>query len=92
MSSSGDETPIAFEGALGTAEAAALKDKLLAHEGSMALDLSGITSLGALSAQVLLSAKCLVEARGDQFKVSASSDAFTMALRHLGLHHDLITE
>lgn len=65
--------------------AAALRD---ARGQDLTVDASGVTSLGALAVQVLLSAQQTWDEDGFAFRVCPQSTAFAEAARSAGLEQD----
>jgi chemotaxis protein CheX len=70
-------------------EASALRDKLLSLRGSgLSIDASGVERIGALCAQVLMSAEKTWEQDKQPFTFSKVSDAFQKTMQLVGVNID----
>lgn len=90
---SSDHVVIVLPEVLDTAKAAALRDRLVGVRGRDArIDASHVRHLGALCAQVLLSALATWRAEGHRLVVEGPSEAFREAATMLGLYPHFVCE
>lgn len=79
-------------GRLDSAAAAQLKQNLVARRGTdLTVDASGVSSLGAMSAQVLLAAMQAWRQDGRTLNIGNASAPFSESLRLMGMTADLRT-
>lgn len=84
------DTDFALPSALDTGSAAELAERLTALRGQpLTLDASGVSRVGALGLQVLLSARVTWARDGARFKIDRPSEALEAALARAGLQLDI---
>ena len=66
--------------------------ELREHRGSLEMDGSDVTHLGALGLQVLVAASRDAKARGDTFELKNSSEKMLADMEIMGVSHDQLEE